>query len=97
MYLVCCVLLLIGLISTNYYHELYYLGVFSLISDVAPHSWLVDVDPHSLISPYHEAASLSVELCDTTASVAENEQCSLSVQGRLRGRYGFWKSELEGV
>ena len=46
-----------------------YLGYFnSLISDVDPHSWFMDVDPHSLIPPYHEAASVSVELCDPTAS-----------------------------
>ena len=35
------------------------------------------------------------QLCDPTASVAEYEQCPLSVQGRLRGRYDFWKKELE--
>lgn len=73
-----------------------YLGYFNLlISDVNPHSWFVDVDPHSLIPPYHEAASVSVELCDPAASVAEYDQCPLSVQGRLCGRYDFWKKELE--
>ena len=60
-------------------------------------SWFVDMDPHSLIPPYHEAAPTSVELCDSTASEAGNKQYALSVQRRLKCCYVFWETELRHV
>ena len=38
---------------------------------------------------------MPVELCDTTALEAGNKQCSVSVQGRLKSRYDFWRTDLE--
>ena len=69
-------------------------GTF-IVSDVDPNPWLVDMDPHSLTPPYHEAAPTSVELYDSTASEAGNKQYPLLVQGRLKCRYVFWETELE--